>query len=50
MKTGFGFQSEGETLVGNLFLPEGSEPVGVVVAVGPLTCEAETVRAAPVWA
>jgi hypothetical protein len=37
MKTGFGFQSEGETLVGNLFLPEESKPAGVVVAVGPLT-------------
>jgi uncharacterized protein len=37
MKTDFVFQSEGERLVGNLFLPERSEPVGVVVAVGPLT-------------
>jgi fermentation-respiration switch protein FrsA (DUF1100 family) len=37
MKTEFAFQSEGETLAGNLFLPEGGEPVGVVVAVGPLT-------------
>jgi fermentation-respiration switch protein FrsA (DUF1100 family) len=33
----FTFPSEGETLVGNLFLPEGQEPAGVVVAVGPLT-------------
>ena len=33
----FEFMSEGETLVGNLFLPEGSKPAGVVVAVGPLT-------------
>ncbi len=33
----FAFQSEGENLLGNLFLPEGAEPAGVVVAVGPLT-------------
>ena len=31
------FESEGATLVGNLFLPEGAEPAGIVVAVGPLT-------------
>lgn len=37
VKTRFAFQSEGEALVGDLFLPEPSEPVGVVVAVGPLT-------------
>jgi uncharacterized protein len=36
-KTPFTFQSEGETLVGNLFLPEKAKPAGVVVAVGPLT-------------
>jgi fermentation-respiration switch protein FrsA (DUF1100 family) len=36
-KTHFAFQSEGETLAGNLFLPERREPGGVVVAVGPLT-------------
>lgn len=36
-KTRFAFQSGGETLVGNLYLPDGREPVGVVVAVGPLT-------------
>ena len=36
-KTRFAFQSEGETLAGNLFLPEGAKPAGVVVAVGPLT-------------
>jgi uncharacterized protein len=36
-KTRFLFQSEGETLVGNLFLPEGTKPTGVVIAVGPLT-------------
>ncbi len=36
-KTRFTFQSEGETLVGNLFLPERAKPAGVVVAVGPLT-------------
>jgi uncharacterized protein len=36
-KTRFAFQSEGETLVGNLFLPGGAKPAGVVVAVGPLT-------------
>ena len=35
--TRFAFRSEGEGLVGNLFLPERSKPVGVVVAVGPLT-------------
>jgi fermentation-respiration switch protein FrsA (DUF1100 family) len=37
MKTDFAFQSEGETLVGNLFLPERRRAVGAVVAVGPLT-------------
>jgi hypothetical protein len=38
MKTELRFRSEGETLVGNLFLPsEQSKPAGVVVAVGPLT-------------
>jgi fermentation-respiration switch protein FrsA (DUF1100 family) len=36
-KTRFTFKSDGETLVGNLFLPGGSAPGGVVVAVGPLT-------------
>ncbi len=36
-KTRFSFQSEGETLAGNLFLPERAKPAGVVVAVGPLT-------------
>jgi fermentation-respiration switch protein FrsA (DUF1100 family) len=36
-KTRFTFKSVDETLVGNLFLPDGSEPAGVVVAVGPLT-------------
>jgi uncharacterized protein len=36
-KTHFAFQSDGERVVGNLFLPERSKPVGVVVAVGPLT-------------
>jgi uncharacterized protein len=37
MKKHFVFDSEGEKLVGNLFLPEQSQPIGVVVAVGPLT-------------
>jgi uncharacterized protein len=36
-KTRLTFESEGEALVGNLFLPEGAEPAGIVVAVGPLT-------------
>jgi uncharacterized protein len=36
-KTRLTFQSGGETLVGNLFLPTGDDPAGVVVAVGPLT-------------
>jgi uncharacterized protein len=36
-KTRFTFKSEGETLVGNLFLPDGGSPAGVVIAVGPLT-------------
>ena len=36
-ETQFVFPSEGESVVGNLFLPERSEPGGVVVAVGPLT-------------
>jgi fermentation-respiration switch protein FrsA (DUF1100 family) len=31
------FESGGETLVGDLYLPQGDEPAGVVVAVGPLT-------------
>jgi fermentation-respiration switch protein FrsA (DUF1100 family) len=36
-KTRLAFQSGGETLVGNLFLPEAAEPAGLVIAVGPLT-------------
>jgi uncharacterized protein len=36
-KTRFTFKSDDETLVGNLFLPDGSTPAGVVVSVGPLT-------------
>jgi fermentation-respiration switch protein FrsA (DUF1100 family) len=36
-KTRFTFKSDDETLVGNLFLPDGSAPAGVVVSVGPLT-------------
>jgi uncharacterized protein len=36
-KTRFAFQSGGETLVGNLHVPDGREPGGVVIAVGPLT-------------
>jgi len=36
-KTRFTFQSEGETLLGNLYLPESAKPAGIVVAVGPLT-------------
>jgi fermentation-respiration switch protein FrsA (DUF1100 family) len=36
-KTRLTFQSEGETLVGHLFLPDGAQPAGVVIAVGPLT-------------
>jgi fermentation-respiration switch protein FrsA (DUF1100 family) len=36
-KTRFAFESKDETLVGNLFLPDGSQPAGVVIAVGPLT-------------
>jgi uncharacterized protein len=36
-KTRLTFQSGGETLVGNLFLPEAAEPAGLVIAVGPLT-------------
>jgi fermentation-respiration switch protein FrsA (DUF1100 family) len=35
-KTKFEFQSEGYTLIGDLFLPP-AHPVGVVIAVGPLT-------------
>lgn len=31
------FESEGETLVGNLSVPSAGEPAGVVIAVGPLT-------------
>jgi fermentation-respiration switch protein FrsA (DUF1100 family) len=33
----FTFHSDGETLVGNLLVPAGAKPAGVVVAVGPLT-------------
>ena len=36
-KTRLTFQSGRESLVGNLYLPEGKEPAGLVVAVGPLT-------------
>jgi uncharacterized protein len=36
-KTRFTFKSEDATLVGDLFLPDGSAPAGVVIAVGPLT-------------
>jgi uncharacterized protein len=36
-KTRLTFQSGGETLVGDLYLPTRGEPAGVVVAVGPLT-------------
>jgi len=36
-KTRFTLQSEGDTLVGDLFLPADGEPAGVLVAVGPLT-------------
>src|SRR5512133_3916917 len=36
-KTRLTFDSGGEPLVGNLFLPDGAEPAGIVVAVGPLT-------------
>jgi fermentation-respiration switch protein FrsA (DUF1100 family) len=35
-QTRFEFQSEGDTLIGNLYLPQ-ADPVGVVIAVGPLT-------------
>jgi fermentation-respiration switch protein FrsA (DUF1100 family) len=35
-KTRFEFQSEGSTLIGDLYLPP-ANPVGVVIAVGPLT-------------
>jgi fermentation-respiration switch protein FrsA (DUF1100 family) len=37
MNTRFRFRSQGEQLVGNLFLPERGKPLGVVVVVGPLT-------------
>src|SRR4029450_8150798 len=36
-KTRLTFESGGEPLVGNLFLPDEDEPSGMVVAVGPLT-------------
>jgi fermentation-respiration switch protein FrsA (DUF1100 family) len=36
-KTRITFESGGETLVGNLFMPVDGEPTGVIVAVGPLT-------------
>jgi fermentation-respiration switch protein FrsA (DUF1100 family) len=37
IKTRVTFQSEGETLVGDLFSPSEGEPAGLVIAVGPLT-------------
>jgi fermentation-respiration switch protein FrsA (DUF1100 family) len=37
IKQRFTFRSEGETVVGGLFLPTEAEPAGVVIAVGPLT-------------
>jgi fermentation-respiration switch protein FrsA (DUF1100 family) len=37
LKTRLAFESGGETLVGNLYLPEGDAAAGLVVAVGPLT-------------
>jgi fermentation-respiration switch protein FrsA (DUF1100 family) len=33
----FTFQSEGDAVVGNLFLPDTDPPLGAVIAVGPLT-------------
>jgi uncharacterized protein len=36
-RTRLTFQSGGETLVGDLYLPERDEPAGLVIAVGPLT-------------
>jgi uncharacterized protein len=36
-ETRFTFESDGETLVGNLFSPENGNPIGAVIAVGPLT-------------
>jgi uncharacterized protein len=36
-RTRMAFESGGETLVGNLYMPDGEEAAGVVVAVGPLT-------------
>jgi fermentation-respiration switch protein FrsA (DUF1100 family) len=44
----FAFRSEGEGLVGNLFLPERGDPAGVVVSVGPLTSVKE--QAAGIYA
>lgn len=44
----FNFRSEDENVVGNLFLPEGQEPKGVAVAVGPLTSVKE--QAAGIYA
>ncbi|MGH3475677.1 MAG: hypothetical protein ACRDQD_02430 [Nocardioidaceae bacterium] len=37
VKERFTFQSEAETVVGDLFLPTQTAPTGVVIAVGPLT-------------
>jgi fermentation-respiration switch protein FrsA (DUF1100 family) len=36
-KTRLTFQSGGQTLVGDLYWPDGDEPSGIVIAVGPLT-------------
>jgi uncharacterized protein len=48
IRTRLTFQSGGENLVGDLYLPKGDGPVGLVVAVGPLTSVKE--QAAGVYA
>jgi uncharacterized protein len=47
-KTRFSFQSDGETVIGDLYSPEQGAPAGVVVAVGPLTSVKE--QAAGIYA
>jgi fermentation-respiration switch protein FrsA (DUF1100 family) len=37
MKEDFRFKSAGEDIIGNLFLPDQSQPAGIVITTGPLT-------------
>jgi fermentation-respiration switch protein FrsA (DUF1100 family) len=37
MKKDFRFKSAGQHIIGNLFLPDQSQPAGIVITTGPLT-------------